>query len=516
MSRKANMSSELKRFQELYKSLTQNNKLIHVGLLLQRAAKNWPDNVMVICDDVKITYKELYHRASIYAKQLKELGVKPKDRVVLYYENSIEFYIAYFAIWQSGGIIAPLNVFLTDVEVAHIIKDAEPSAIIVSQELKSRLDKHQTKLPSVIVGIDSINSYKKEETNIPERDIDDLAALLYTSGTTGFPKGVMLSSKNIITNTIQGISRLETSPDDTVFCALPLFHSLPQNTCIWSNVVLGSTAIITSKIDRKNIINALKHKPTFIVAVPALYGLFCKLKTLDFSSVRYFFSGGDALSDKIRAYFSLIYRRKLCNGYGLTETSPFIAVDMDDYMQPTSTIGIPFIGITCSIRDGNKKLENGKTGVLWIKGDNVMLGYYKAPEATSLILQDGWFNTGDLAYIDKNEKIVLTGREKDLIKQKGINVFPQEIENVLLSHSKIMQAGVVGLKNDDEEIIMAFVASDEQDHQTLSKELLELCKRNLAAYKIPKKFIIKKMLPLTSTDKIDKKQLKVQLAEEKK
>src|SRR5262249_30175894 len=149
----------------------------------------------------------------------------------------------------------------------------------------------------------------------------------------------------------QGIARFEISPKERVFCALPLFHSLPQNICIWSAMIVGATAIIVEKIERRTLLKGIAQKPTMVVAVPALYGLFCMLKTIRFGKVKYFVSGGDALSDKIRGLFELIYGRKLCNGYGLTETCPNIAIDIDDYTQPTNTIGKPFIGIEVSIRD---------------------------------------------------------------------------------------------------------------------------------------------------------------------
>lgn len=502
--------TEKERFDSLYKSLCQDNKLIHAGLLLKRAAQYWPENKIAICNDDSITYLALYHRAQILAQELKSKGVKPGDRIIILYENSIEFYIAYFASWQAGAIVAPLNVFLHENEVAHIIKDAQPTAIIVSKTQEEKL-KNISNLPHVINKIDREAKIENvfKEYEIPARDIEDTVALLYTSGTTGFPKGVMLSSKNIIINTIQGISRFDIRGTERIYCALPLFHSLPQNTCIWSNIVLGCTAIIVPKIDRKNLLNGFKHNPTIIVGVPALYGLFCLFKTIKFGPIRYFFSGGDALSDKTRMYFELLYRRKICNGYGLTETSPFISVDIDDYTQNTNTIGKPFEEISLSIRDSeNNELPQGSIGVLWIKGPNVMQGYYKNQEETNKVIKDGWFNSGDLAYIDKNGKIVLAGREKDLIKHKGIKIYPQEIENILLSHAQVMQAGVIGVIFDEEEYPVAYIASKTNNPDKLILELRDLCSRNLANFKIPRQFFIKSELPITATGKIDKKKLK--------
>ncbi|CDK30354.1 AMP-binding protein [Candidatus Babela massiliensis] len=503
------------RYEKLYDSLNQDNKLIHVGLLLERAFKNWPENIAVIADDQSITYQELYYQANLFAKKLLGLGIKKGDRVIILYPNSIDFYIAYFGLWVIGAIAIPLNTFLIEKEVLKIIEDAEPHCLIIPNDF---LDKFK-ELNNLDIAIVS-RVFEKDILSIDNvitpanRDIEDIAAILYTSGTTGFPKGVMLTSKNIIINAIQGISRFESSYKDRIFCPLPLFHALPQNTCVWATTIMGATAITISRIDRHAILNGLKHNPTVIMAVPAIYGLFCKMKSIDFGYIRYFFSGGDVLSDKIRGYFELIYRRKLCNGYGLTETSPFISVDIDDYTQSTNNIGYLFFGLECQIRDSNMNiLDKNQVGILWLKGDNIMKGYYNLPELTQEVLKDGWFNTGDLAYINQDGKIVLSGREKDLIKSKGIKIYPQEIENILLTHDKVIQAAVIGKKSSDmdEEYPVAYIASHTPDQEKLKKELSELARKNLAAYKLPKNFIIKRELPLTSTGKVDKKRLKSEL-----
>lgn len=507
--------SEKQRYDKLYQSLTVDGHLIEVHALLGHTAMRWPHNTTVICNDERITYRELYQRALLFSEILKEYGVDAGDRVIIYYENSIEFYIAYFAIWQLGAIVAPLNVYLQESEFLHIVDDAQPKVIIVSPTLLQKItSRPHDQLPPLITTIDKT----KKLTNrikqvIPvKRGLDAIAAILYTSGTTGFPKGVMLSSRNILINTIQGIARLTVTNKDRVFCPLPLFHSLPQNICMWANAIIGATAITISKLDRTGLTKGLSHKPTIIVAVPALYGLFCMMKTADFSRVKYFFSGGDALSDKIRSLFALIYRRKITNGYGLTETSPFIAVDIDDFTKPTDTVGEPFVGIEYALRDEEgKEVTSGNVGTLWVKGPNVMLGYYNAPEATAKVLKDGWLNTGDLAYVDKNGKIVLAGRERDLIINKGVKVYPQEVENTLLSHNSVLQAAVIGFKDNDEEVPVAFIGTRETNHSALAKDLEALCRRSLAFYKIPRKFIIKKELPVTSTGKVDKKILRAEL-----
>jgi len=508
---------EKKRFEQLYNSVLQNGSLISVGRLLKRASEKWPNKFAVICEDQKITYKHLFIKSMHLANRLLQLqpNITTSDRVIIIYENSIEFYIAYFSIWHLGAIVVPLNIFLVESEILKIINEAEPCLIVISQKFLNKFNVIETlNIPLVLQSdMETLSTTEqKQEYNPLVKDNKDTVAILYTSGTTGMPKGVMLNSENIIINAIQGASRFEVTSKDVMFCPLPLFHSFPQNTCIWLNVIAGITAIIIEKIERHSIIQALEHNPTVIMAIPAIYGLFCKIRSLKFKKIRYFFSGGDVLPDKIRKYFGLIYRRKICNGYGLTETSPFISVDIDDYLKPTTNIGKPFIGIECAIRDLNMNdLKPGHIGIIWLKGPNIMQGYYKDPISTNKVIVNGWFNTGDIGFLDDTGKIVITSREKDIIKSKGMQIFPQEIENILTTHPKVTQAAIIGFQGTEGEYPIAIVESSEENHGLLAAELLALLKETIAEYKIPKKIIVKKQLPLTGTGKIDKKKLKQEI-----
>jgi long-chain acyl-CoA synthetase len=315
-----------------------------------------------------------------------------------------------------------------------------------------------------------------------------------------------------MTNTLQGVSCLEVEENEKVFCPLPLFHSLPQNISVWSITVVGATVILVAKIDRRSLIEGIKKKPTVIIAVPALYGLFCMLKDLKFPQVKYFIAGGDALSDKIRSFFALIYNRKIANGYGLTETSPFVSVTLEDYTQPTNTIGKPFPGIQYEVRDEQGMVRpQGEIGILWLAGDMVMKGYYKAPDATAEIIKNGWLNTGDLAYITKDGQVVLAGRERDLISNKGLKIYPQEVENVILSHPSVLQVGVIGVKvNGDDEVPVAFLGTKEpqENNEEIIESVRELCQRNL---EVPRQFYLKRELTVTTTGKVDKKVLRAEV-----
>jgi len=504
-------------FDELYKTVLRDGKLMFAGRLLLRATQMHGDTIALIYQDKKITYKKLYALACALGKKVVErYALKARDKAIICFENSPEFYIAYFALWQAGVVVAPVNTFLKEKELAHIIADAQPAIILTSSDRIELFTKAAENIPPILTELDMDDADESAEVQdtIVDLEPEELAALLYTSGTTGLPKGVMLSSKNIMTNVLQIASLLGKPEEERILGVLPLFHSFAQNTCVWAAIFYGITIILVPKIERRYILEGLHHKPTIFLGVPALYGLLCLMKTAPLDSVRLFVSGGDALPDKIRAGFGLIYRRKLANGYGLTETTPVISANLDDETVPASNVGKPLVGIQCAIRDEQgADLPQGNIGILWVKGDNVMLGYYNAPEATDKVLKDGWLNTGDLAYLDHKGRIVITGREKDLIIHKGFNIYPQEIENVILLHPNVIRAAVVGVHDGEGEVPVAFVQlrSLEKDSE---RSLRTLCTQHLASYKVPRQFYCDtKELPATATGKIDKKVLRAQLAE---
>lgn len=511
--------SEREIFDEQYRdALDDTGKIMFVGCLLERASRLYAENVALICQDRSMTYKELYQRASMVSQKLHEYNVQPHSHVLLIFENSIEFYIGYFGILQTGAVVIPVNTLLHEKELAHVFKDSQPVALVAHSKFVEKYQSVNGEIPSCITENDIDLSVPVPDDFSPGALVclepDELAVMLYTSGTTGVPKGVMLSSKNIMTNVVQTIAAFHFSDCHRLFAVLPLFHSFAQNTCVWSVMFAGCTAIVVPKIERSAILTGLKHKPTVVLGVPALYGLLCLFKTAPLEGVDFFVSAGDALPDKIRNYFSLLYRRKISSGYGLTETSPMISVEIEDITLPSNVVGKPAIGIAISIRDdeGNE-LPQGRIGVLWVKGDNVMLGYYNAPEATAEVLQNGWFCTGDLVLLDEQGRIAIVGRQKDLIINKGLNIYPQEIENIILTNSQVLRAAVIGKPEEGVgEVPIAFFSLRDKtaDPGIVEQELRQQCGDNLASYKVPKKFICLEELPLTSTSKVDKSALKKQ------
>jgi long-chain acyl-CoA synthetase len=509
-------TSELERYHYFLERFSCEGRLLFTGHLLAQSAITHPDHTALQMPDHSISYANLFSHTLFISTILEKHNITIRSRVLLLIENSSFFYKGYYGAWQMGAIVIPLNVFLSNHEIAHIINDAQPDIIIVSTLLKTKLDGieitqnilHEQDIAGALTFLEQknfsahyLNELKK--STLKALGANEPAVILYTSGTTGFPKGVMLSSDAIMSNICQILARFSFVAYEKILCPLPLFHSFTQSTCVWGAIAVGLTIILIPKITRSALINGIQHRPTIVLGIPGLYGILCKLPHISFPDVRYFCSGGEPLTTNIRRFFALRFGRTLANGYGLTESGPVISIDLEDYYKPTHATGNPLVTIACDIRNQD---TNG-IGTLWITGPNIMIGYLNAPEATRSILQNGWLNTGDLAYMRPDGTLVISGREKDLIIQKGIKIYPQEIETTLCAHHQVVLAAVVGIPSDhDGELPVAYVQLVDNS-TTTSKELLEHCQERLASYKIPRHIYIKDRLPMTATGKVDKKQL---------
>ncbi len=478
------------------------------GHILQYAAHTYPDRValMIPCDDSsieRITYQQLFDDAMRVSAYLTSLGLAPRDRIVMIIENSIDFYRIYYGAWQIGMVVVPVNTFLTATEISAIVRDADPRIIIAHRRYLDYCSGEG--IACMMWALDeAIPQVQQIPVPLVALDPDECAIMLYTSGTTGVPKGVMLSSAAIVENIIQVLARLEYTSAERLLCPLPLFHSFTQNTSVWASMFAGVTVILLPKITRSLLYSALSCGPTIVLGIPTLYALFAKLPKLDFSRVRYCICGGEALMANIQRYFMLRYGRTIVVGYGLTEAGPVVSVAITDHLQPTTIVGPPLQGITCELRD----CTDEGIGVLWIRGANLMKGYAHAPEATAKVLVDGWLNTGDMATITDSHGIAICGREKELIVYKGIKIYPQEIEAVLATHSGVAMVAVIAASYEEGERPVAFVQCMSGALVTID-QLQEYCSLRLAAYKVPHRILLVTTMPLTTTGKIDKKRLSI-------
>ena len=499
--------------------------------MIRANAQKQPKKTLIFIDDKKISNLEFLNSVNKFAQFLVHSGIKKEDKVALIVPNSAEFLIAFFATNQIGAVIVPVNNMLKHEEYKYILNDAEISLLVSSnkfaKETKSLQADTQVK---TTVWIDEVPEAEgehflfSEAMDIPssEQDItvdsqiDDLAVLIYTSGTTGNPKGAMLSYKNIFSNLYGGLERFELSKKDRFIVYLPMFHSFTLSiTVLMPIFVGGSMVLIPSVLPFSNIIKqTLLKRVTIFLGIPDVYNALIRAKLpwyfLWFNSIRGFISGGSALSEDTLTKFNALFKRaRMLEGYGLSECAPAVSINPLG-KQKTLSIGLPLYGFEVKIVDEEMlEVPNGQVGELIVKGDCVMLGYWKRPTATDETIINGWLRTGDLGKKDEDGYLYIVDRKKDLIISKGINIYPREIEEVLYLHNSVKAAAVVGIKDENSgEIPIAYIELDEEQEAVTEHELKVYLKQNLANFKIPKHIYFLAELPKNATGKVLKRVLK--------
>jgi len=479
----------------------------------------------------KVKYKELKESIDKVAGYLHKLDVKKGDRVAILLKNSKEFLYSLFAIQKLGAIPVPINTFLKSHEIDHILSHSGSKYLITEKEFKKRLKgirridtlkgviwkdldengRFNIKWKDLIQNNENLDAIEKTE-------LDDVAVILYTSGTTGTPKGVMLTYKNLISN-VENIAYLgKVSDKDRFIVYLPMFHTFTLTATLLLPIYLGgSIVIVRSLFPFSNVLKeVLLKRVTIFLGVPEVYNALSKAKLpwyfRFFHKIRYFVSGGSALPEStFKRMKELFPKSPILEGYGLTECSPVVSINRPENPKPNS-VGPPLPDYQVKIVDDEgKEVKTGEVGEIIVKGDNVMKGYYKNPEATAEVIKDGWLYTGDLGYLDKDGYLYIVDRKKDLIISKGINIYPRDIEEVLNKHPDIEVSAVVGKKDHlAGEIPVAFIVLKEDvDKKTFSELALKIyLKKYLADYKVPKHFYVIDEMPRNATGKILKRELK--------
>ncbi|MBD3264373.1 MAG: long-chain-fatty-acid--CoA ligase [Candidatus Omnitrophica bacterium] len=498
--------------------------------LLRRSFADFPARTAISFGTKKITYSQLEDFSSRFASALHDLGVREGDRVAIWLPNRPEFIYAIFGILKAGGIVVPINTMFKREEARFILEDCRVKVLICSLDkvdyslnITSRCDslKHLICIPGcenkrvVFDFYELIDKYKKIE-RIGGIDENTPAFILYTSGTTGVPKGACLSHKNIISN-VKGCSAvINFSKKDCTICILPLFHSFALTVCVFLPLLKGAKiALMRSLRPFKRVIRSVfKNRVTVFVAVPAIYNILAEIKlpfskrifSIVFNPVRICISGAAALPYPVWKKFEQKFRRKLLQGYGLTEASPVVSLNPLGGLRKPDSIGKPLSSVEVKVISRNgKELSVGEVGELMVKGPNVMAGYYNAGEETEKIIENGWLHTGDLARIDNDGYIYIMGRKKEMINVRGLNVYPREIEDLLYKYPKIKEAAVVGARHKHRgEVPVAFIV---KQGEVTAREILSYLKANLASYKCPLKLFFKESLPKNLTGKILKKKL---------
>lgn len=501
-----------------------------LGEMMDRSRQNFPDKEAVKFKDGQWTYAQLDDQINQAANGLIKLGIGKGDRVGLLMINSPYFIISYFAVVKLGAIVVPINVMFKTGEIAYLLNDSQAVALITGpmfmplvSELRGQL-KTVKEVVLIDVGIDQpasgVVSYSRmlaeesvELSSDYQVDGNDVAVFLYTSGTTGNPKGAMLTHQNLVINADQTRAATDSTCDDKTLCVLPMFHSFAWTTCVALPVLCGgSIVVMESFVPQAFLQTVIEEKITIIAGVPTMYMVMLQVPNVnpaDFQNIRLAYSGGAALPVEVLKKFDEKYEVKLLEGYGLSECSPVCTVNPWKGVRKPGSIGRLIPQMECRIvdADGNQ-VSQGTPGELLFKGPNVMKGYYNLPDATAEALQDGWMYTGDIGYMDEEGYYYIIDRKKDLIIVSGLNVYPREIEEILYAHAKVAEAAVIGVADKLRgEMVKAFVVL-KQGESASERELIKFCQERLANYKLPKTVEFVEDLPKTSTGKILKRALK--------
>ncbi|MGB9736345.1 MAG: class I adenylate-forming enzyme family protein [bacterium] len=499
--------------------------------LISKQAKAMPDRVFMYYKDLTRTYKELDDISNKIGNGLLSLGVKKGDRVTMLIPNRPEFIYAWFGLMKIGAIMVPINTQFKPDEIKYIINNSEANTLITTGSFQESVLKVKNDMPllkhiiviepkdraSIIPFEDIISS----NTSEPDITVDefDYASFIYTSGTTGYPKGVIDTHRNYIANAHQIVEAAEFTEKDRAMLILPLFHCNAQVVTVMAPMYAGASFVLMEGFSPKEFLPAIdKYKPSTFSGVPTVYAILNSLpdaEKYDLSSLRFVICGAAPMPVEVFTTFERKYKAFILEGYGLSEATCASIINPLKGKRKIGSIGKPLNGQEIKILDdNNKELPQGQIGEICIKGDVVMVGYYKNPEATASTIKDGWLHTGDLGYIDEEGYFYIIGRKKEMIIRGGENIYPKEIEEVLYKHPKVQDAAVVGIPDPKwGEEVFAFIVP-KQGMQISEKEMTDFLKEKVADYKIPKKFIFTEAFPKTATGKIQKNRIIEQYATE--
>lgn len=484
---------------------------MNVARLLEQSARDHADRPALIAGDRRWTYRQLDAEASVLAAGFAGLGLAAGERIGLHLPNSPEFALAYYAAQKIGLVPLSLNVTYKAEEIEYISADARAAAIVTAGAVAPNLP-GRDRMPSVRHVIDAKDLASLSGTPVRARDLDrdTTAAILYTSATTGRPKGVMLSHANIVSNAYATVHHLRMTEDDRGLCAVPMFHCFGQNFVMNALVTAGGLLVVHERFVPDRFLEAVRlHRITLFYGVPTMYILFLsRAETLDFASIRLFFSAAAPLPTDVERRWRERYGRPIVQGYGLTECSPFAAWNHDHHVRPGS-VGTPIENVEMKVVDPDgRELPDGELGEIVISGPNVMKGYFGNPRATAEAIRDGWLHSGDIGYRDADGYYFLVDRVKDMINVSGFKVFPREVEEVLYRHEAVKEVAVVGMPDPVRgEAVTAFVVL--QEGRTATPEALrKVCSDAIAAYKVPERIEFISALPKNPTGKILKKELR--------
>lgn len=506
---------------------------LNLAHYLDISASQYGDKTAIISDEVRVSYAELGAAARRVANVLRDHGVEKGDKVAMMVPNVPEFTMIYYGILQTGAVVVPLNCLLRRPEITYHLNDSEASIFLpwkgFEAEFLEAFEEAETCRELIVVGragdrarasrhksLTSLMSDASDTFDTVQTMPDDTAVILYTSGTTGRPKGAELTHFNLFFNALSVRDRvLPMTSDDVCLAVLPFFHSFGQ-TCVQNAPLMaGATLTMLTAFDTERMVEIIKRdRVTMVALVPSIYIRLLNMPTLkasDLSTLRMCVSGGDALPPTVLHDFERRFGKRILEGYGLTETSPVASFNLLDKPSKPGSIGVPIWGCEIRImREDGSFADVDEVGELVIRGHNLMKGYYRQPVATEEAIVNGWFHTGDLGKVAADGYLSIVNRKKDIIIRNGMNVYPREVEDVLESHPAVAEAAVVGIPDPVRgEEVKAYVCLKEGAMAGV-EEIDAYCQERLARYKYPRVIEIRSSLPKGPTGKVLKRELREQ------
>ncbi|MDY6856589.1 MAG: fatty acid--CoA ligase [Thermodesulfobacteriota bacterium] len=503
-----------------------------LGDILKRSAKLYSDKTAVVFKKERLSYKEIDYRVKRLAKGLLSRGVQKGDRVGLLEHPCPRYIELYTAVPKIGAVFVPLNCRLAGKELEYIINDAEIKVLIINREFLEVIGSIRANLKTVIHflcmdgatrGMDAYEELIAEfPIELPQILIDDdeIAVQMYTSGTTGKPKGVMLTHKNLISMYMSRIIDFKLDRDDIFLSSIPYFHTGAEYALI--TLYIGGTLVIHGSFDPGSFLEAIEaERITVTGGVPAMINFLLQHmekhpRNYDFSNLRIFAYGASPMPIALVKKTIETFKCDIYQSYGLTEASPGVSIlKPEDHIvegekaKRLASCGKEIFNVEARVVDKRGiDVKPGEVGEIIVRGDNVMKGYWKLPKETAETIRGGWLYTGDIATVDEEGYMYIVDRKKDMIISGGENIYPREVEEVLYTHPSVLDAAVIGVPEEQwGEAVKAFVVLKE-GHMVSEQDIIDFCKENLASYKKPKSVEFRNSLPRNPIGKVLKKELR--------
>jgi long-chain acyl-CoA synthetase len=487
--------------------------------LLSQSVAACPDRVAIKRDEREITYAELDAAAARVAGLLRAKGVRPGDRVGVMLPNVEYFPVVYYGALRAGAAVVPMNVLLKEREVAFYLRDSGAKVLFAWHQFAAaaHAGADQTDADCVLVepgAFEALIARCEPVAAVADRAADDTAVILYTSGTTGTPKGAELTHANLLSNVEASIAVFGLDEQAVTLGALPLFHAFGQTCALNATMAVGGTLALIPRFDGGSALEAIERdRVTVFEGVPTMYAAMLhhpRAGEADTSTLEVCVSGGAAMPVELMRAFEEQFGCTVLEGYGLSETSPVASFNPRHRERKPGSIGLPVAGVEMRVigADGGE-LPRGEAGEIEIRGHNVMKGYWARPDATAeAIRPDGWFKSGDIGRVDEDGYFFIVDRKKQLVIRGGYNVYPREIEEVLYEHPAVREAAVIGVPHDElgEEVAAAVALKDGAD--ATAADIRAFVKERVAAYKYPRHVWLVDELPKGPTGKILKREIR--------